>query len=231
MASARVVKREAAVPVGSAVVAPQPSPHDRMVAVQLLAEAEERASAIIAGAEAEAAAIVEAAQREVETLRQQLWEAALVEARAQVEQELAAEQRELLTRLRELLERAVLREEEVRQAYARLVVELAVLVAEAVLRREVARDEALLGRLVQVALEQAPSAPVTHLIVHPEDVERAREWVRLSWNGRPSVAVVGDPHVDRGSCVLGTPVGFVDARFSTQLAELRRALLEVADES
>lgn len=231
MASVRVVKREAAAAMGSAVVVPQPSPHDRAVAVQLLAEAEKRAAAIVAAAEAEAAAIVQAAQQEVETLRQQLWEAALVEARAQLEHELATEQRELLAWLRELLERAVLREEEVCQAYARLVVELAVLVAEAVLRREIARDEALLGRLLKVALEQVPSAPVTHVIVHPEDVERAREWVRLSSNGHPLLEVVGDPHVDRGSCVLGTPVGFVDARLSTQLLELRRALLEVVDES
>ncbi|MDW7982643.1 MAG: FliH/SctL family protein [Thermomicrobium sp.] len=230
MASARVVKRTVVATAGDAVVSPQPSAHDRAVALRLLAEAEERAAAIVAAAEAEATAIRLAAERDVESLREQLWQAALRDARTQLERELVAEQRSLLERLRELVEHAVIREEEIRQAYARLVVELAVFVAEAILHRAVQRDDALLGRLVQAALEHAPSAPVTHLIVHPEDLERARDWVRRAWNGRPPVEVVGDPHVDRGSCVLGTPVGFVDARLSTQLAEIRRALLEVADE-
>lgn len=231
MASARVVKRREASTAGDTLVVPQPSPHDRELAVRLLAEAEARAAAIVAAAEEEARAIRAAVEAELESLQQQLWEAALVEARRQVEAELAADQRELLARFRALVERAVLREEEIRQAMARLLVELSVLVAETILRREVERDGELLGRLAQAALEHAPSAPVTHLIVHPEDVERARDWLARAWNGRPPVEVVGDPHVDRGSCVLGTPVGFVDARLSTQLEAVRRALSEVADDA
>ncbi len=230
MASARVVKREWATLTGSTLVEPQASPADRELAVRLLAEAEERAAAIVAEAEAEAAAIRAAAERDVEALRQQLWQEAHAAARAEIEQTIAAEQRHLLGRLRGLVEQAVLREEDIRQAFGRLIVELAVMIAEAVIRREVQRDEGMLGRLVQVALEQAPQAPVTHLIVHPGDVERARAWLAEAWDGRPPIEVTGDPHVERGSCVLGTPVGFVDARWSTQLGEIRRALLEVADE-
>lgn len=229
MASARVVKREVAAHQGCALVVPQPSVHDCERAVQLLAEAEARAREIVAAAEAEAAALRAAVQGEIEELERRLWEAALAEARAHVERELVSEQRALLARLRELVERAVVQEAEIRQAYAHLLVELAVLVAETILRREVVRDERLLGRLAEAALAQAPSAPVTHLIVHPEDVERARSWLAEAWNDRPPVEVVADPHVDRGSCVLGTPVGFVDARLSTQLEAIRRALMEVID--
>lgn len=230
MASGRVVKRDAATVAGSALVLPQPSAADRERAVQLLAEAEARAREILAAAEAEAAALRAAAEAEIENWRQQLWKTALAEARAQLEEELAAEQRMLLARLRDLVERAVIQEREICHAYAHLVLELSVLIAETILRREVARDDAVLGRLVEAALAQAPSAPVTHLIVHPDDVERARAWLAAAWDGRPPVEVVGDPHVDPGSCVLGTPVGFVDARLSTQLGEIRRALAEVADE-
>ncbi|MCX7623312.1 MAG: FliH/SctL family protein [Thermomicrobium sp.] len=230
MASARVVKRGAAAQAGSAVVLPQPSVYDREQAVRLLAEAEAQAREIVAAAEREAAALRAAVETEIEELQRQLWEAALTEARAQLEQEFAAEQRALLARLRGLVERAVVQEQEIRQAYAHLVVELAVLVAETILRREIARDERTLGRLAEAALAHAPSAPVTHVIVHPEDAELARIWLAEAWNGRPPVEVVGDPHVDRGSCVLGTPVGFVDARLSTQLEAIRRALAEVADE-
>lgn len=230
MASARVVKREQAVPEGSAVVAPQPSPHDRAVAVRVLAEAEAQAAAIVAAAEAEAAALRAAAEREREALRQRLWEAALVEAQRQVEESLLADQRELLARLRRLVEQAVLREEEIRHAYAQITVELALAIAEVVIRREIERDCELLGRLIEAALKHAPNAPVTHLLVHPDEVERARQWLAQAWNGRPPIEVIGDPHIDRGSCVLGTPVGFVDARITTQLGEIRRALLEVTDE-
>ncbi len=230
MASGRVVKREVAAVAGSAVVHPQPSLADKEQAVRLLAEAEAQAREIVAAAEAEAAAVRAAVEAEIEALQRRLWESALQEARVRLEQELATEQRALLARLRELVERAVLREQEIRQAYAHLVLELSVLVAEAILRREVERDERLLGRMVEAALAQVPSASVTHLIVHPEDVERARAWVREAWNGRAPVEVAADPHVDRGSCVLGTPVGFVDARFSTQLEAIRRALAEVADD-
>ena len=49
------------------------------------------------------------------------------------------------------------------------------------------------------------------------------------------VAAAEDPRgmatIEPGGCVIGTRTGFVDARITTQLAEVRRALAEVVEDA
>jgi flagellar biosynthesis/type III secretory pathway protein FliH len=212
------------------VVEPRPSRSDQLEAVRLLVEARAAAEQLVAQARADAEAIREEAELE----RQAAWEAmraaALAEARREVQQQMAVEMERTFGRFRALVEAAVVREDELRRACYQELISLAVKIAEAVIRREVRQDPEFLVRLVTAALAQVPSGRVSQILVHPDDRETMERWLLDTWGGdQPPLQVVTDPHVDRGSCVIGTPTGFIDARIGTQLAELERALLEVVD--
>lgn len=229
MANARILKQCRPAPP-EFVVEPRPSRYDRLEAVRLLGEAREAADRLVAQAQAEAAAIRQAAELE----RQAAWEAmraaALAEAQREAEHRMTLEMDRTFGRFRALVEQAVVREDELRRACCQELIVLAVKIAEAVIRREVKQDPEFLARLASAALAQAPSGPISQILVHPDDRETMERWLLDVWGDEPPpLELVTDPHVDRGSCVIGTPTGFIDARIRTQLAELERALLEVVD--
>ncbi|MBX6753883.1 MAG: type III secretion system protein [Thermorudis peleae] len=211
------------------IVQPQPSAHDQAAAVALLQQAHETAAAIIEQAQQEAAAIRAAAEQE----RQAAWDALLAQARALASQEaaqqLTAEIEQTIGRFRTIVERACLREDELRRACQHELVHLALAIAEAVIRREIRHDPTILQRLVEAAVARAPRVPLTQLFVHPSDVAAITPWIREIWGEQPPIEIIPDAHVDPGSCVLGTQTGFVDARIRTQLETIRQALLEEVD--
>ncbi|MCM8749719.1 FliH/SctL family protein [Thermomicrobiaceae bacterium CFH 74404] len=229
MASRSVLKHWTPTGQGYAVE-PQPSRHDRERAVRLLSEAREAADQLLAQARAEAQAILEAAEREREAAWEAMRQAALAEARREAQQQMAEEMERTFGRFRSLVERAIVREDELRRACYQELVRLAVKIAEVVIRREVRQDPEFLARLAAAALAQAPAGPISQILVHPDDLETMQRWLTYVWDGdQPALELATDPHVDRGSCVIGTPTGFIDARISTQLVEIERALLEVAE--
>lgn len=226
MASRAVLKHWAA--SGQAFpVEPQPSRYDREEAVRLLAEAETLAERIVAEARAQAEQILDAAAREREAAWEAMRAAALAEAREEARRDMAAEMERTFGRFRSLVEQAVTREAEIRRACYQELVRLAVKIAEVIVRREVRQDPEFLARLAAAALSQAPAGPVSHILVHPDDRQAMETWLRQVWGDQPPpLELATDRHVDRGSCVIGTPVGFVDARISTQLQQIERALSE-----
>ncbi len=212
-------------------VEPQPSRHDREEAVRLLAEARAAADQLLAQARAEAQAILEAAERE----RQAAWEAmraaAAAEAQREAQRQIAEGMERTFGRFRSLVEHAIVREDELRRACYQELIRLAVKIAEAVIRREVQRDPEFLARLAAAALTQAPAGPISQILVHPDDRDTMERWLVEVWgHDQPPMELATDPHVDRGSCVIATPTGFVDARIRTQLGEIERALLEVVED-
>jgi type III secretion protein L len=104
---------------------------------------------------------------------------------------------------------------------------LAVRVAEKLLGRELALDA---GAVVDVAAEAMRHAgQPRELVVRcaPEDLEALeRGKPRLLERCRAAQAVrfVADERVARGGCIIETELGIVDARLSTQLEAIERAL-------
>ncbi|MDI3341738.1 MAG: FliH/SctL family protein [Sphaerobacter sp.] len=227
MPSARIIKHWIQADEAYPLV-PRPARHDRERALAIVAEAEERAAAIVAEAEAHAAAVRWQAEQERERMAAELREAALAQAREEARAEFAAMMDEAAARFLALVEQATLAEEQIRRACQADAVALAIAIAERILQREIARDPATVARIAEAALAQTQGAPVTQILAHPDDVPILAQWVGQSLGG---VEIVADPHVGRGGCVIGTRVGFLDARIETQLAEVRAALAEELEDA
>ena len=97
----------------------------------------------------------------------------------------------------------------------------AVELAEALLGRELADDELSARAIAQRVIAADAERTVTRVRVHPAEASD----VALLLTGR-SVDVVGDPGLARGDAIAELPDGFLDARITTALARVRRALAE-----
>jgi flagellar assembly protein FliH len=104
-------------------------------------------------------------------------------------------------------------------------VQLALALARRIVRRELAADDELLEALARVALERLGEARPATIRLNPEDFARTAAGRLEQW-AAAHVAVVSDPSVSRGGCIVESPFGFVDAGIEAQLQELAGALLE-----
>jgi len=105
------------------------------------------------------------------------------------------------------------------------VVKLSLAIARRILHRELSMDPDTLLGIVKAALEKLEGREVDRIRVHPEDaplVETQFEQLGLA----ERVRVAGDPHLGRGSAILDTSHGSLDASVDTQLQEIQRGLLD-----
>ena len=107
-------------------------------------------------------------------------------------------------------------------------VRLALAIARKVLHRELQVDpEAILG-LVRVAFEKVNARDVLRVRAAPADLPCIRDRV----TGMPQrIEFVADPGLERGSVVLDTVHGQVDASAQTQLEEIERGLADALERS
>jgi flagellar assembly protein FliH len=185
----------------------------------VLAAARAEAEELLAGARAEAAAVLEQARREGEA-------AGRAEGLAAVEGAVAAasEMALALHARREALE-----EEAVREATA-----LAVEIAAKVVRAEVAARPERIADVMRGTIRRAADRSRLVARVHPDDLGACREAAPAlvaEMGGLDGLEVIDDPRVGRGSCVLETAAGDVDATFASQLARVLEALSAPPDES
>lgn len=175
-------------------------------------QAREDAEAIVAAAQARAARIVADAERAVEQSRANAANEARTSAREAVVAEWTA-------RIRDAAPSLAIAEREL--------VTMALEIARSVLDREAERSSSLLEASARRALSRVRRARTVVLRVHPEDlplaVERARGW--LAPGAEPSVFdVLEDSTVERGGVVVECELGRIDARLSSQLDAIARAL-------
>ncbi|MBK8191183.1 MAG: hypothetical protein IPK79_12125 [Vampirovibrionales bacterium] len=102
---------------------------------------------------------------------------------------------------------------------------LAVEIAERIIKTEVSCDETLVRGIVDDTLQKVSRSNKSVLIkVHPDDVRLVKDSLRQKPPSHlnAEIMVMDDPAVDRGSCVVETNSGLIDATFSTRLEMLRR---------
>jgi flagellar assembly protein FliH len=105
----------------------------------------------------------------------------------------------------------------------RELINLAIAMAERIIRREVKCEPEVLLIMARVAIERLGerAAAVVHL--HPADHEAVMQAVP----GRVgSLQLVADPAVARGGCLIRSEAGLIDAGIDAQIRELSRALLD-----
>jgi type III secretion protein L len=185
---------------------------ERTAKVTSLYDARLEAERILAEARAEAQRIVAEAESEAERARAQ----AVQEGR---ERGLAAVS-ELLVGARAVAARA-------RQSAEADLRALAVKIAEKILGRELELQPNAVVDVAREAIRLIGEPHTVTLRAHPDDVEALeRGRPRLLERLRTSAALTirADERIGRGGCIVESELGLVDARLSTQLEAIERAL-------
>jgi flagellar biosynthesis/type III secretory pathway protein FliH len=137
---------------------------------------------------------------------------AVADARASVEAEYAAR----FLALRDA-------EAKLRDQSAAQIVELAVVLAERLLGQALRLEPSRIGELAGVVLEQARGARCVRIDVGPDDADGLRQALGPV---ERTVEIYTDPSLERGSLVVHTDLGRIDAQLKPQLARLADALRE-----
>lgn len=171
-----------------------------------------RIAAEVLEARAEAERIVAEARRQAEAVVAGAAEAAAAEARENEVARLAAGF-------------LALRDEEARRAERDVdrVIELAVLLAERLVGEAIRVEPARIAELAAAAIQEARGARRVRIDASPEDIAALGE--ALGAIGQVA-DVQPDPTLNRGSLVVHTDLGRIDARLQPQLTRLAEALRE-----
>jgi flagellar assembly protein FliH len=110
----------------------------------------------------------------------------------------------------------------------RELVNLALVLAERIVRREVSLDRELLVTMARVAIDRLGERASATIRLNPADHAALTAGRTVPLAG--PVEVVADPHVSRGGCLVRSDFGLMDLGIEAQINELSRALLG-ADES
>ncbi len=108
------------------------------------------------------------------------------------------------------------------------IIDIALKVAEKIIKIEAACDESIILRIIDDVVRQIGSnASSITIKTSPDSVDIVKENVPKIFTGGNSNAridVVADNTIDAGSCIIITNNGIIDASFQTQLAVLKKAL-------
>ncbi len=132
----------------------------------------------------------------------------------------------MLRRLGETLQELTALRAEMIQRTERQVVQLAMAIAERMIRREISLDRSLLCAMARVALERLGDHASATIRLHPDDFADVTNVQGAEWPN-DQVKVVPDPMVSRGGCLVQSEFGFIDVDVAAQFRELSRALFDV----
>jgi flagellar assembly protein FliH len=109
----------------------------------------------------------------------------------------------------------------------RQIVQLATVMAERLVRRELSRQPDITLDLIREALDLAASSGRIRLYLNPADYEALGDRVgplmaRMSEG--TTTEIVADPAVTAGGCLVQTEFGHIDQQFQTQLARIAEEL-------
>jgi flagellar assembly protein FliH len=140
-----------------------------------------------------------------------------------------ANEAERLRRLvQRLVERVLTERHNVAQAARAQIVELAMVIAERVVRRVAECDHSIAARAVAEALTHVQSRERVRVRLNPRDLQYVQTVDAQTAAGFAAIErleLVQDADVGVGGCVVETDMGSIDGRVETQLAQIEQALL------
>ncbi len=134
---------------------------------------------------------------------------------------------ERLASLCQAIERAIAErqahDEQLLASVEQAVLEMSVDIAEAVIGREVAERDVVVGTIRRCLAFDRPAGDVA-VLVHPDDLECAAEAVQVGLIDRTGVELVADARIERGGCVVDAPAVRIDGQLGPALDRVRQAL-------
>ncbi|MDR2619484.1 MAG: flagellar assembly protein FliH [Treponema sp.] len=189
-------------------------------AERIVAEAKEKALQI----EADSRLAFEAERKEAEEQgRAAGRDAGFAEGQAEVER--------LIERTRIMLERAQDKRAEILAETEQEIIDLVLLIARKVIKVISENQRNVIISNVVQALRKVKGRGNIIIRVNMADVklstDHIKDFIKLV-EGAKSIQVVEDSSIDQGGCIIETDFGEIDARISSQLAELEAKILEIS---
>jgi flagellar biosynthesis/type III secretory pathway protein FliH len=202
---------------------PLPSPEPLPDPATLYADARREALA-------QAAMLMETARGEAETIRRQAEEAGFLAGQTAAEVEYQRRMGELLAQVEEInAERAAF----FTRAESELA-RLATVIAEKVIAQHLVLHPETIIDITRACLKRIRDREDIYIRAHPEDLpilQDARAALMLEVDGISEFHLVEDRRIHRGGVIVETGNGTLDARISSQLAVVTKALESAVEES
>ncbi|GLX68480.1 FliH/SctL family protein [Paenibacillus glycanilyticus] len=124
--------------------------------------------------------------------------------------------------------------EQIIQEAEPFLVDLSVSISEKVIGRQLSEAPDMALELISKALSRRREQGVIALCVAPAQlafVQAAREELNLVIDSQAELQIIPDATVKDFGCVIRSAYGSIDARIDTQLAEIKRELVQLANQS
>jgi flagellar assembly protein FliH len=201
-----------------------------------LEDAHERARRILSEARLEADHMREEVEQELAGRRAALdsdieqavkkgREQGYTEGQDQARAEVVEQAREALAELRQMAEAFFAERERAWREQEREIVDMAVHVAEKVIRAHVEVERETIVRTTREAISRAAEKDQLVIRIHPEDVVILEEYVgdlHEEFRSLKQVQIEEDRRVTRGGCVVESRSGYIDATLESQIHQVRR---------
>ncbi|GHV89530.1 flagellar assembly protein FliH [Spirochaetia bacterium] len=193
--------------------------------------AEAEAEKILAGAKQKAAELEEESRATIEAVRKEAEEQGRSAGREEGFAEGKAEADRLVERVQTVLERAQSQREEILQETEQQIVDLVLLMTRKVIKIISETQKDVVRSNVTQALRKVKGRGNILIRVNMADVKLTTEHINSfiqKMEGVKGIQVAEDSTVDPGGCIIETDFGEIDARISSQLAELETKILEIS---
>ena len=193
--------------------------------------AEAEAADVLKKANEEAAAIIAQAQEEKQKIHDEAYKTGFDEGREKGYEEGNLEAQRLIDRLHVILDRIMDKRQEILDNTEQQIVELVLLMARKVVKVISENQRNVVMSNVLQALRKVKGRGDVIVRVNLADVklttEHTKDFMRAVENIQ-NITVAEDSSIDRGGCIIETDFGAIDARISSQLAELEQKILEIS---
>ncbi|WP_091181579.1 FliH/SctL family protein [Paenibacillus catalpae] len=166
--------------------------------------------------------------------REEGYKQGYAEGREQAEQTLQQEWESRLAEANAILKTAYEMREQIIQEAEPFLVELSVSISEKVIGRQLSEAPDMALELIRKALSRRREQGVIALCVSPGQlafVQAAREELNLVIDSQAELQIIPDATVKDFGCVIRSAYGSIDARIDTQLSEIKRELVQLANQS
>ncbi|MGI6707452.1 MAG: FliH/SctL family protein [Clostridia bacterium] len=193
-------------------------------------QAREKARQILEDAGRQAREIIEAARFTAKQEREHAFKEGYQEGREKGYREALQEKEREIAEARELRQQAMKERDEILLGMENEILELSLDIAEKILRLELDRNDRAFCALVANGLEKIRTGAEAILRVSPHEYElvcQAKDVILAHTKGIKGLDIVIDRFVEKGSCVIESANGTVDASIQTQLDKIKDSFLHL----
>ena len=118
-------------------------------------------------------------------------------------------------------------EEATKKVEAEVVVSLAIMIAEKIIKHQVDNKKIILSN-IEEAIKRVASQESITVLVNLTDFGTAEEWKEklLKSSAGKRIDIREDPSIEAGGCKIQTGFGIIDATISSQLQKIKEGVLE-----